>query len=70
MVSAAELQTEVIKRGAAAHVRECQLLINAVERVMRAANYTAGTGKVHHDDKAAHAKVKRAYNRLMRMEDE
>jgi hypothetical protein len=69
MVSAEELQVDLIKRGAAEHVRDCQLLINAVERAMRAANYTAGTGKVHHDDKAAHAKVKRAYNRLMRMEE-
>jgi hypothetical protein len=69
-MTAEELQLDIIKRGAAAHVRDCQLLINAVERAMRAANYTAGTGKVHSDDKAAHAKVRRAYNRLMRMEDE
>lgn len=67
--SAAKLQLDVIRRGAAEHVRDCQLLINAVERAMRAASYTAGTGKVHHDDKAAHAKVKRAYARLMRMDD-
>jgi len=64
--TAEQLQLDVIKRGAAAHVRECQLLINALERAMRAANYTAGTGKVHHDDEKAHAAVKRAYNRLMR----
>lgn len=63
--SAAELQIDMIKRGAAQHVRDCQLLINAVERARRAANYTAGTGKVHHDDKAAHIAVKRAYNRMM-----
>lgn len=69
MANAEELQSAVIKRGAAAHVRDCQLLINAVQRAMRAANYTAGTGKVHADDKAAHVAVKRAYNRLMRMDD-
>jgi hypothetical protein len=44
------------------------LLINALERAIRAASYTAGTGKVHHDDTKAHAAVKRAYNRLMRFE--
>lgn len=64
--TAEELQLEVIKRGAAEHVRDCQLLINAVERAMRAANYTATTGKLHHDDAKAHAKVRRAYLHLMR----
>lgn len=64
-MSAEQLQIDLIKRGAANHVRDCQLLINAVERVMRAANYTAGTGKLHHDDEAAHRKVRRAYERLM-----
>lgn len=55
--TAADLQLDAIKRGAAVHVRHCQLLVNAVER--------AGTGKLHHDDKAAHANVKRAYRRMM-----
>jgi F0F1-type ATP synthase epsilon subunit len=66
MADATDLQIDVIKRGAATHVRECDLLINAVQRARRAANYTAGTGKEHHDDAKAHAAVKRAYNRLMR----
>lgn len=66
--SAEQLQIEVIKRGASEHVRECQLLINALERAIRAASYTATTGKLHHDDAKAHAAIRRAYNRLMRAE--
>lgn len=67
--TAEQLQIDLIKRGAAIHVSDCQRLINAVERAKRAANFTAGTGKEHHDDTAAHAAVKRAYNRMMRLGD-
>jgi hypothetical protein len=70
MPDARDLQLDVVKRGAASHVRDCQLLINAVQRAMRAANYTAGTGKLHRDDKAAHTAVKRAYARMMGFDDE
>lgn len=64
-ITAETLSADVIKRGAAFHVRECDLLINAVERLKRAASYTETTGKLHHDDAKATAAVKRAYNRLM-----
>jgi hypothetical protein len=55
MADAEQLQIDLIKRGAANHVRDLDLLINAANRARRAAGYTAGTGKQHPDDSKAHA---------------
>lgn len=68
-VSAKTLALDVIKRGARVHVSQVDALIRAAERVRRSAAYTETTGKVFHDDAKAHTALKKAYRRLIALED-